>query len=112
MPRTLTPAKQRQQYLLNGEAERLQFDEQAVAPCKNDPAAFVDYDDPRDPIVFEAQVTCGGCPFVDICRERARLERPAWGVHGGEVWGRPDETGHGRIIRRQRRRQLEARALV
>lgn len=112
MPRTLTPAKQRQQYHLNGEAERLQFEEQVSAPCRNDPAAFADYDDPRAPEVYEAQVTCGGCPFMDVCRARARLERPAWGVHGGEVWGAPDSTGHGRIIRRQRRSQLAARAGV
>jgi hypothetical protein len=108
--RTLTPAKQRQQYHLNGEAERLQFDEQVSAPCRDDPAAFADYDDPEEQQVFEAQVTCGGCAFIDVCRARARLERPAWGVHGGEVWGDADDSGHGKVIRRQRRRQLDARA--
>lgn len=109
LPRTLTPAKQRAQYRLNGEAERLQFEQQEMAPCRADPAAFVDYDDPRAPEVYEAQVECATCPFVDVCRQRARLERPAWGVWAGEVWGKPGEDGHGRIIRRQRRRQMTAR---
>lgn len=102
MPRTLTPAKQRAQYALNGEAERLQFDEQATAPCRTDPAAFVDWEDPDEPAVFQAQVSCIGCEFIVNCRARARLERPDHGVWAAEVWE------GGRIVRRSRRAEREA----
>lgn len=102
MPRTLTPAKQRAQYHLNGEAERLQFDQQAVAPCRNDPGPWMDWDDPAEPATYEAQVTCISCPFVVACKARARLERPEHGVWAGEVWE------GGKIVRRARRRQMAA----
>ncbi len=104
MPRTLTPAKQRAQYQLNGDAERLQFEQQAVAPCRIDPAPFVDWDEPTEPQVYEAQVACIGCPFLTNCRDRARLERPEHGVWAGEVWD------GGKIVRRARKRQMDAYA--
>lgn len=110
MARVLTRAKQRQQYRLNGEADAMQTDG-AMAPCRVDPAPFIDYDDADDPVTYEAQVTCAGCPFLENCDERAKLERPAWGVWAGNVWGPSDtEDGRGRIVRRQRRRQIRALA--
>lgn len=102
MPRTLTPAKQRAQYRLNGEAERLQFDEQVSAPCRDNPGPWMDWDSPDEERVFEAQMACNGCAFLEVCRERARLERPEYGVFAGEVWE------DGRIVRRARKRQQEA----
>lgn len=110
MPKVLTRAKQRQQYHLNGRADDMQT-EGALAPCRTNPEAFIDYEDAEAPEVYEAQVTCVDCPFFDICRERARLDRPVWGVHAGEVWdGTKSPDGRGRIVRRMRRRQVAARA--
>lgn len=108
MPKVLTAAKQRAQYQLNGRADDLQTDG-AVAPCRANPGAFVDYDDIDAPEVYEAQVTCVGCEFFDICRERARLDKPAWGVHAGEVWDAGDSPdGRGRIVRRMLPKQVAA----
>lgn len=102
MPRTLTPANQRAQYRLNGEAERLQFEQQAKAPCRDNPGPWMEWDDPQEPQVYEAQMACIDCPFMAVCRDRARLERPEHGVHAGEVWS------GGKIVRRARRRQMRA----
>lgn len=102
MPRTLTAEKQRTQYQLNGEAERLQFDDQQTAPCRDNPDPWMGWDDPDEQRVFEAQVSCAACPFLVVCRDRARLERPEYGVFAGEVW-----LG-GKIVRRARRRQQRA----
>jgi hypothetical protein len=102
LPRTLTVAKQREQYRLNGEAERLQFEEQAVAPCRDNPGPWMDWEDRDEPQVFEAQVTCNDCEFIEVCRGRARLERPEHGVFAGEVWE------GGKIVRRARRVQQRA----
>lgn len=111
MPRTLTTEKQRQQYHLNGEAEALAFDEQRRPICEDAPDAFTGYADPNDPVTYLAQVACASCPFLENCRARAMLERPAWGVWAGNVWdGMQAADGRGRIVRRQRRRQLAAYA--
>lgn len=42
------------------------------------------YDQP--PTRAEAKELCEGCPLLDVCRESARRERPAWGVRGGIAW--------------------------
>jgi hypothetical protein len=102
MPRTLTAAKQRQQYHLNGEAERLQFEEGHRAPCRDNPGPWMDWEDREEQRVYEAQVTCNDCEFLEVCRARARLERPEHGVFAGEVWE------GGKIVRRARRSQQRA----
>jgi hypothetical protein len=108
LPKGVSAATQRRIYHLNG-----MIDDLLVAGvrglCDAQPEAFIDYDDPRDPLTYQAQATCAACPLLLLCRERARIEKPVWGVHGGEVWsdeGSPDDKG--RILRRQRVKQLSA----
>lgn len=95
MPRVLTPAKQRAQYALNAEAERLQFEEQHIAACRVDPAPFMDWEDPQDALVIQAQLACEDCPFRANCKARARLEKPDHGVWAGDVYL------EGRVVRRR-----------
>lgn len=56
---------------------------------------WTDYDDPRFPdestgrdmpTSAEAEAMCAGCPVLDMCRAWAGREKPAWGVHSGDVW--------------------------
>lgn len=48
---------------------------------------FVGYSSWRGGAAEPAQKICmSECPLVRICRERARLETPFWGVWGGEIW--------------------------
>lgn len=107
MPKGPSAATQRKIYHLNGTIDDLVVHEEQRGLCEGHAEAFTDYDDPRDPLTFQAQATCAACPLLLLCRDRARIEKPAHGVWGGEVWsndGSPD--GRGRIVRRQRVRQL------
>lgn len=111
MPKPLTEAQQFEQWALNAEAEELQTELGRRAACYRNPAPFMDYEDRADPVVFEAQMACTGCDFLFNCRERARLEKPVWGVWGGEVWdGTHSSDGRGRIVRRARKRQIRGYA--
>lgn len=108
MPKGVSAATQRRIYHLNGMVDDLVNDGQRGL-CEDRADAFTDYEDPKDPVTYEAQVTCSACPLLLLCRERARIEKPAWGVHGGEVWSAENSPdGKGRIVRRQRVKQLSA----
>lgn len=108
MPKGPSATTQRRIYHLNGVVDDLVNGGQRGL-CEGQHEAFTEYDDPRDPRTFEAQVTCSTCPLLLLCRERARIEKPAHGVWGGELWSNENSPdGKGRIVRRQRVKQLSA----
>lgn len=51
--------------------------------CLDDPS-FVDYS--SAPSRDDAEEMCIDCPLYFVCRESAKIERPAWGVRGGIAW--------------------------
>lgn len=57
-----------------------------VPNCQGRSAEFVDYDDDDLPTAEDAYRMCYGCPLIELCANYAEQERPAWGVHAGEVW--------------------------
>lgn len=57
-----------------------------VPNCQGRSAEFVDYDDDDLPTAEDAYMMCYGCPLIELCANYAEQERPAWGVHAGEVW--------------------------
>ncbi|UXO93864.1 hypothetical protein Pan2_45 [Pseudanabaena phage Pan2] len=63
-----------------------------VPNCQGRSAEFVDYDDDDLPSAEDAYRMCYGdesrprCKLLELCAVYAEQERPAWGVHAGEVW--------------------------
>lgn len=103
MPRGISRRTESKIWQLNGEAdEKVTAGERGL--CQGQEWAFMDYESSSEPQVFQAQVLCASCPLLMNCRERARIERPAHGVWGGEVWY------DGKITRRQRVKQLQVPA--
>lgn len=98
MPKGISRATQRRIYHLNGEAdEKVNSGQRGL--CEGQEDAFVGYETASESQVYQAQMLCNSCPLLLNCRARARIERPAWGVWGGEVWR------DGKIVRRQRVKQ-------
>ena len=52
--------------------------------CNGREAEYVDYDEP--PTAGRAQIRCTGCPFLEKCRTYSDLEKPGWGIYGGNSW--------------------------
>lgn len=59
--------------------------------CKDNPAAYMDYDDEHVPTPEEAERLCWGCALRDLCFERAIANHEKYGVWGGMVFvnGKP-----------------------
>lgn len=55
------------------------------APCVGKAEQWTSDDLPTD---REAQMMCGQCDIVELCRQYAEEAHPAWGVYGGRVFGR------------------------
>lgn len=54
--------------------------------CEDNPGPYMDYDEDDLPTAEEAYDLCSGCPLLAECGLYAELERPAWGVHAGDVF--------------------------
>lgn len=54
--------------------------------CANRSAEFSDYDEETLPTAEEAARLCAGCDLFALCEAYAKAEKPAWGVHAGEVY--------------------------
>jgi hypothetical protein len=70
----------------NKALEQARLTGENVPNCQDRPAEFVDYDEDHLPTAEEAYRLCYGCPLLELCATYAEQERPAWGVHSGEVW--------------------------
>lgn len=53
--------------------------------CYGKQAEYSSDDLPTD---RQAQIMCGDCKVFELCRKYAEVERPAWGVYAGRVYGR------------------------
>lgn len=64
--------------------------------CRDHEAEYTEYADPRPafaddnegrppmPTRSQAKAMCAGCPLLEQCGTYARLEKPDFGIHGGE----------------------------
>lgn len=61
--------------------------EPVLPRCEGD-TSYTDYDAFNVPSPGRAKMMCAGCPFIAQCAAFAEAEKPAWGVFGGNVYGR------------------------
>lgn len=69
-----------------------QADPQVLPRCDDKEEKYVDYPDDAIPTEGKAKMMCAECPFSKErggqCGTYAELEKPAWGVYDGHVYGR------------------------
>lgn len=68
-------------------AKGAEADPQVLPRCEGD-TSYTDYDAFNVPSPGRAKMSCAGCPFLAECATFAEAEKPAWGVWGGNVYGR------------------------
>lgn len=59
-----------------------------VLPRCQDDTSYTDYDCFNVPSPGRAKMMCQTCPMLAKCAAFAEAEKPAWGVYGGNVYGR------------------------
>lgn len=58
------------------------------ARCTNKPDDYQDYDAFNVPSPGRAKMSCAGCLAIAECGVYAEVEKPGWGVWGGNVYGK------------------------
>lgn len=63
-------------------------DEGKATRCAQKPEGYTDYDAFNVPSPGRAKMLCAGCPALAECGLYAEVDKPSWGVYGGNVFGR------------------------